>query len=143
MTNHRLMDLYAKPVSYKFNDEELSFIKKHNPKSRYKGKYCIYKQHSSRGWYIAFIIDQCPTAVRKTVAWNSFQVISERDLTNLEYTELCKNYGRNNKAMIVYWYNGVEYLVYEDSLYNIDTPKEFVEKCQELGYSKSYQTKMF
>lgn len=134
----KLLDLYSKPMGEKFTDEEISFIKKYVKKSDYKVFYCLRKK-SNKDLYVAFIIDSAWSKGRRTLAWNSYDKICERELTNVEYHEIIENYGSNNRVLEVFYYKSVEYLVDADLRYNVNTPEEYIEKCREMGYSKPIQ----
>jgi hypothetical protein len=130
----RLLDLFSKPIDEQFTDEEITFIKKYVKKSDYKVFYCLRKK-SNRDLYVALIIDSSYNKGRRTLAWNSYDKICSRDLTNGEYQEIIENYGSNNRVLKVYYYKSVEYLIKSDSMYNVVTPPEYIEKCKEMGYS--------
>ena len=53
----QVLELYSKPASYKFSDEEIKLIKKHTPKSGFKIRYAFYNKNSYKEKYIVFIID--------------------------------------------------------------------------------------
>lgn len=137
-----MCDLYGKPVSYKFNAKEIAFIKKNTPKKNYKIKYAIYNKTSSKNLYIAFIIDQMPYSPRRSAIENNWDIIAEREISNLEYHEMIQNYGTNHRRFKVWYYRNVETLMQDDLRYNVTTPDVFVKKCKNLGYSGSVQLEM-
>ncbi|MDE3744010.1 hypothetical protein [Maribacter polysaccharolyticus] len=134
-----ISDLYKKPASYKFNAEEIAFIKKHLRKSSFKAKYAIYKPESHKGIYIGFFIDCIPNSVRRSGIENSWDFLYERDITNIEYQELIENFGCDNRRFIVYQYRHIEQLVLDDLKYNVKTPDGFIKRCKELGYTGDFQ----
>lgn len=137
-------DLYAMPASYKFSDEELAFIKKYVSKKRksFVCKYAFYKGVSKRSCQIAFIIDQTDNAVRRSGVENKWEIICTRPISNIEFEELCQNFGCHRQRFIVWYYNDINYLINEDLKYDVTTPQKFVDRCIEKGYIKNYQTKL-
>lgn len=142
LSSLEILELWKKPSSYKFNQEELKSIKEHIRKNSYKAKYAIYKPVSSKDIYIGFFIDSEPYSVRKSGIENNWNFICERDITNIEYQELIANFGTNKRRFIVYQYKYIEQLIMDDNKYNIRTPEIFVEKCICLGYTGDVQLSM-
>jgi hypothetical protein len=136
----KLLDLFKRPYTDRFLDDEINLIKNHYPKSRFKGLYCLYRKDSRKGVYIAFMIDQSPEAWRSSAIFNHWEIVAERPLSKDEYEEIIQNFGCNNKRFIVYQYRDIEYLIKEDNLYGIATPNHFVSECKKRGYSRAYQT---
>lgn len=124
-----VLDLYSKPPSYKFNEEEIELIKQYEPKSNYTIKYCIWKQHRINGKYICFAIELCRQA-RKSAFEHSVQVICERELTDVEYQEMIENFGTCNRRFLVYNFDNIEKVIAMDKLYNVKTPQQFIDRCQ-------------
>jgi len=137
---YSLLELGSK--SEEFSKEEIRFIKSKIPKQKYNIRYSIYNKTSSKNLYIAFVIDTMRNSVRRSGVENSWTTICERDLTNIEYDEMIKNFGTNNRRFKVYYYRHIEHLILEDKKYNIDTPEEFILKCKSLGYTGDFQLKM-
>ncbi len=138
-----ILDLWSKPASYNFNEEEISFIKSKVPKKSYRAKYAIYKKDSPKGCPIAFILDSSPGCPRKSGYLVQYEVICERYLTNIEYQEIVENFGTNNRRFHEYLYRNIEQLQIEDKKYYLDTPEEFVRICKERGLTGDVQLKMF
>lgn len=134
MNSLEILDLYDKPISYKFSEVELKAIKKHQPKSDFKIRYSIYKRPSSKNMYITFIIDQMCKQSRKSGAENQWETICTRDINNTEYNEMISNFGTHHQRFIVWYYKDIETLIADDLKYKIDTPKEFIELCISKGY---------
>lgn len=134
-----ILDLYSKPASYKFNDEELKFIKSRVPKHSMNAKYCIYKMKSTYNLYIGFIIDQQPGAWRRSAYMNQWEVIAERPLCDIEYDEMIQNFGTHHKRFIVWKYRRIEELIHEDEKYGLKTPEDFIQECRRRGYYGNYQ----
>jgi hypothetical protein len=135
--NRRLQELYALPTKHQYTDEELQFIMDNLGKKKFRIKYAIFRQHSHKGLYISFIIDRMPYATRRTVAYNSYEVICEREISDKEYIEECQNFGCGSRTLHVYYYKNIELLIEEDKLYNVDTPQKFIDECVKLGYTES------
>jgi len=129
-----ILDLYSKPASYKFSDEEIKLIKKHFKRNNIMVKYCIYNKNSKHGTYIGVLFDLDPFCPRRSAYMNYWKVIAERPCSKLEYEELVSNYGCNRRRFVVYQYKTIEFLKKEDALYKVETPSAFVDKCIELGY---------
>lgn len=137
-----LIKLWSKPISYKFTEREIAFIKKHNPKHQYKVKYAFYNKKSSKGLYLAFIIDSAAHSPRRSGIENYWTYIAERPLTNIEYQEMIENFGSNNRRFLVFYYRDIEYLMLEDKKYNVETPEEYVKLAKAKGYSGDFQLKI-
>lgn len=137
-----LMDLYSKPASYKFSDDEIKFIKKHVKKSSYVVRYAFYNKHSSRDKYIIFIIDGDRSASRRSGVENNWEYHSERELTDIEFLEIIQNFGCNKRRFQVWNYAKIEQLMADDLKYNIETPQGFVNEARKRGYYGNYQTKI-
>lgn len=137
-----VMDLYAMPSTYQFTEQEVILIKKHQPKYKFKIKYAFYNKRSSNGRYIAFIIDTMANSTRKSGVENYWEYICERELSNIEYSEMIENFGTQRRRFVVWYYDCIEKLQEDDKLYNIITPLNFVNACKQKGYSKNIQFKM-
>lgn len=137
-------DLYSKPVDYKFNKDELKAIKAYLRKDRHniRCRYAFYRKKSSKGCYIAFIIDQDFNAVRRSGVENYWEYICDRPISDIEFEELAENWGCDIKRFKVWYYRDINYLIHEDLKYNVDTPSVFVNEAIKRGYVSSYQTKI-
>jgi hypothetical protein len=131
----RLMDLHA-VKGRRFTDEEKDFIRKHVPKSKFKARYCLWKQERRNGLYILFIIDHFPNKVRPTAMDRAIEVVVSRDLTEHEYNECIENYGCVNRIYETYHYRDVEWLIHEDQLVGAKTPEIFINECRKRGFTK-------
>ena len=138
----RLAELYAKPSSYKFNDEELKFIKRFEKKSDFLIKYGFYRKISNNGCQIAFIIDQAPNSPRRSGVENNWDIFCSRPISTIEYDEMIQNYGMNKKRFLVFYYDNIDYLIYEDLKYNVKTPEDFVKECFNRKYTGSFQSEI-
>lgn len=140
-----LNKLYNKGGSNKknvrFSLTELNFIKKHHRRSDYNCMYVIYKKESKHP--IGFVIDSIVNSPRRSGVMNNWDVICTRPISDLEWEEVCQNFGCNNRRFQVWWYNSIESLKYEDSLYSIKTPEVFIEECLKRGFNNGYQIKLF
>lgn len=137
-----ILELYSKPTTHIFSEEEIAFIKSRVRRSSMNVKYCLYKKHSPKGVYIGFFIDLIPFSHRKSGIFNNWEVVVERSLSEFEYHEVIQNLGCNHRRFIVYMYRDIEALIIEDKKYNVETPKIFVEQCKRLGYTGFYQTEI-
>lgn len=135
-------ELWSKPVEYQFTEDEVKFLKTQWKKSSMIGRYAIYKKPSHKKLYLAFFIDLMPSSPRRSGVENMWDFREERPLTNIEYDEVIRNYGRNNRRFITWSYRTIENLQVEDRKYNIETPERFVKHCRELGFSGGYQARM-
>lgn len=135
-------ELYSMPANRKFNPLELNVIREELKKERsgYVIKYAFYRKHSSKGAYVAFIIDQSANAVRKSGVENNWEVFSKRPISDIEFEEMVENYGCNIQRFKVWYYRDIEALIQDDLKYNIITPERFVDECRKRGYSGSFQT---
>jgi len=125
-----------------FTDEEIKIIMKASPKSNYKCKYYIWKQHRTNGLYIGFAIDQMPHMGRRTAMDNSIDVICTRPITDKEYLETIQNWGKHNRKYICWHYNNINFLMEEDLMYGVTTPQKFIDECNRRKLNGSYQSKI-
>lgn len=141
---NRTMDLdtlYSKKEPY--TEEEVAFVKSKHSKSNFKVKYAFYNKESSKGLYLALILDRIPYATRRSGLENNWEVISERNITNIEFDEQMRNYGCSNRRFTVWYYRDIEAMVDEEKkCYNVDVPEEYVKQAKERGYSGSFQTRI-
>ena len=80
----KLLDLYSKPKSERFTDEEKAFIRYQTNKYSFECIYAFYNKKSSKGCYIAFIIDSMPNT-RRSLVMNNWNIICKRKISDLEY----------------------------------------------------------
>lgn len=134
----QLSELFDKQLDYKFSRKEINIIKKYSDVAQAKAKYFVWKQKRHNGRYIGFMLDFNPNRKRRTGIDNSTDIISTRDLCEIEKEEQSNNWGINcrTRVMTVWNYEYIEQLIYADKKYNLETPKEFIEHCKALGYSK-------
>lgn len=133
----KLLDLYCKPVSYKFTQEEIEFIKKKVPKDSFMAKYALYKKKSYKNAYIAFVIDREPRARRRSAVENHYEFICSRPLTDMEYEDEINNYGTNNRRFTMWYYQEIEALILSDEGMGAKTPEKFIKRCRDEGYTSS------
>lgn len=136
----KVMELYSKPITYKFSDEEIKLIKKYKPKSSFKVIYAFYNKNSYKKRYIVFIIDCIPNSARRSGVENNWEYFCEREISDLEYLEQIQNFGCNKRRFIVWNYEKIEELIAGDLLYKVKTPDEFINECKKRGYSGNYQS---
>lgn len=138
MSRIDLMDLWSKSTDYKFNKEEIEFIlKKITPSSFYKlkVKYAFYRPDSSKGLYIVLIYDTTADASRRSGVENKWEVICERNYSELELLEYAQNFGCQKQRFKVYNYKYIECLQFDDAKYNIQTPEAFIKEAIKRGYT--------
>lgn len=132
-----IMELYSKPASYKFSQEEIQFIKTRKPKHKFLVKYALYNKHSFKNKYVCYIIDSNPGSHRRSGVENYFNVICTRPLTDIEYEEIIQNFGTNHRRFLVFYYQYIEQLIIDDAKYELLlTPDLFIKTCISKGYSK-------
>lgn len=136
-----VMELYSKPASYIFNEEEKSLIRKKLQKNSFVVRYAFQKREGSKFGPVTFIIDSMPNTRRSAIE-NHWEYHSERPLSNIEYEEQVSNFGTCHRRFQVWTYDNIEQLINEDKKYNVKTPKKFVDECKNRGYSGSFQLKM-
>lgn len=129
----KLLDLYSKPKSEQFTEEEKAYIRSKESKNSFECIYAFYNKKSSKGCYIAFIIDSMPNT-RRSLVMNNWNIICKRKISDLEYEEQIENFGCNHRRFAVYYYREIEHLIEEDKLYGVSTPEEFVTQCKKKGY---------
>ena len=125
-----------------FNFDEFSFLKKKLSKKNWKISYAIFKQKSFNNTYVTFIIDYFPSSGRRSAAQNSWLIISQRSPNKLEFEELINNYGTQHRRFKVWYYSNIEQLMQDDLKYGIHTPKDFIDKCKQLGYTGDTQLQL-
>ena len=131
--------LYEASKETPLQDDDVRFLMQHLNKNKYSVKYAIYKKHSSKDCYLGVIIDSETHCPRRSGYLNVWEIISTRNLTTVEWKEVCQNYGCNNRRFQLWLYKDIEFLAEEDKLYHVDTPKEFIQKAIELGYTKVFK----
>lgn len=124
-----ILDLYSKPVSYKFSVEEFDFIKKNLEKEKHKHtiKYAFSKKEANKN-QIIFVIDSNSNG-RKSSVENFWEVFSERPISDIELEEEAHNFGINKKRFTVFKYQNIENLILDDLEYDVQTPIDFVKEC--------------
>lgn len=138
----RLIKLSGKPRNKQFNDEEISFLKKHVTPTlkQVKVHYCFYSQKSSKGLYVGFVIDFLPSNPRgRTPAHYSMEVFCSRYLTKKEIDWEILNYPTSNRRFGTWWYRSINDVLIMDMNYDIETPIEFIKECNKRGYNQGAQ----
>ena len=126
-----------------YTDEEFNFLKKQIKSKKFTVTYGFYNKESSMKKQIAVIIDQMPFMNRRSGVENYWEYIVTRDMTTLEIEEYINFYFRKSyKRFIVYYYNNVDKLMYDDKKLNAVTPDTFIEQCRGKGYSGTFQLKL-
>ncbi len=102
--------------------------------------YAFYNKKSFKDKHIALIIDRQPNVPRRSGVMNNWDIVSKRDLTNIEYDEEIENYGCCNRRFTVWYYQYIEQLVQQEKeCYNVDVPEKFIRLAKEKGYTGSVQ----
>lgn len=139
-TQKRLSDLYSKPKSEQFTDEELKFLKKHVDTSNWRVLYCLYNKKSLTNKYVGFWIDYMaynPRGVKPE--FYGFNVIYRRKLNDKEILWELQNYGCRNRRFHGYWVHSILWVIDMDRQYGIETPQIFIDICNEKGYNHGLQ----
>jgi hypothetical protein len=131
----KLDDLYN-VKGRKFTDKEKAFLRKKLPKSKWKIKYCIWKQERRNNRYILFLIDHFPGKIRPPAMDKAIEVIVTREISDLEYEEQIENFGCCKRVYECWDYLDIEYLIHEDQKYGVKTPQVFINECRKRGYTK-------
>jgi len=131
----RILDLMDKKEP--FTQEEKEVVRKYLRRDKFVIKYGIYTKNSNKNCYISFIIDSNRNQQRRTLAYNNFKIICQREISDLEFEEQVENFGCNPRILEVFYYRDIETLIKEDLKYNINTPEKFVKECKSLGYTKN------
>lgn len=119
--------------------KEIEFIKSEIPKNKYRAFYAIWRQHRKNGKYIAFIIDNGNGLRRRSAIFKSIEIISERDLTNVEYTEQIKNFGCNSRRFTVWNYDSLFQLQQDESKYGLQVPEKFIKEVKARSIENNVQ----
>lgn len=134
-------DLWNKSEDY--TDEEFKFLKSYIKKKNFKVRYGFYNKISSQKKQIAVIFDTNPFMTRRTGVENNWEIIHTRDITDKEIEEFINHYFRAQfKRFLVFYYNNVNKLVYDDKRLNAITPDKFIDECCKRGYTGTYQLKV-
>lgn len=133
--NIRILDLMDKKEP--FTKEEKEVVREFLRRDKFVIKYGIYTKKSNKNCYISFIIDSNRNQQRRTLAYNNFKIICQREISDLEFEEQVENFGCNPRILEVFYYRDIETLIKEDLKYNINTPEKFVKECKSLGYTKN------
>lgn len=132
-------NLSQKSRDYKFSEQELTLIRGHIPKSKFKCLYAFYKKKSSKNAYIGFLLDRMPYMWRKSGVFSHWDVFCSRDISDLEHEEELHNFGCNNRRFTLWLYRDIEALVTEDAKYGVVTPADFVNECKRKGYAEKQE----
>ena len=136
-------ELWKKPIDEDFTKEEISFLKKYIKNQNYKVRYGFYNKVSSLRKQISLVFDLIPFPPRKSGVENNWQIISEREISDLEIMEFILFYFRDcNKRFLVFYYKNIEKLILDDERLGIETPFSFVNLCYEKGYSGDFKMKI-
>ena len=139
-TQQKLLDLYSKPLSEKFTDEELKFLKRHVKTDGWRVHYCLYPKVSYENKYVGFWIDyDFHNARGRKPEHYSMNVIATRKLNDKEIMWSLQNYGSHNRRFHGWWVHSVLWVIDMDRQYGIDTPQEFIDICNEKGYNHGLQ----
>lgn len=98
--------------------------------------YAFYKKQSKFGAQIAFMVDQQPFSPRRSAAMNNFDVVCKRSLTKDEIEEVKANAEVWNRRFRVWYYKDIDYLIFEDRKYGVETPNNFIKECKKRGFIK-------
>jgi len=134
-------DLWNKSDEY--TDLEIKFLRSYIKKKNYKVSYGFYKKVSSKKMQIAVVFDLIPTQMRKTGVENNWEIIVDRNITDIEIDEFINYYFRNSfKRFLVFYYKNVDKLINDDQKLQAKTPESFIDLCRTKGYSGSFQLKI-
>lgn len=134
-------DLWNKSDEY--TDDEFKFLKSYIKNKNFKVRYGFYNKVSSQKKQIAVILDTNPNQIRRTGVENNWEVIHTRDITDKEIEQYINFHFRNSfKRFLVFYYNNVNKLVYDDKRLNAITPDKFIDECSKRGYTGTYQLKV-
>jgi hypothetical protein len=137
----RYYNLWNKMEDY--TDNEFDFLIKHIKKKKFTVTYGFYNKESKLKKQIAVILDQDPNMNRRTGVENNWETIVKRDITILEIEQFINFYFRRSyKRFIVFYYENVDKLIYDDNKLNAITPSIFIDKCRNKGYTGTYQLKL-
>ena len=137
----RYYNLWNKMEDY--TDDEYQFLIKHIKTKKFTVTYGFYNKESKLKKQIAVILDQDPNMNRRTGVENNWESIIKRDITTLEIEQFINFYFRRSyKRFVVFYYQNVDKLIYDDKKLNAVTPTIFIDKCRSKGYSGTYQLKL-
>ena len=137
----RYYNLWNKMEDY--SDDEYQFLIKHIKNKKFTVTYGFYNKESKVKKQIAVILDQDPNMNRRTGVENNWESIVKRDITTLEIEQFINFYFRRSyKRFVVFYYQNVDKLIYDDKKLNAVTPTIFIDKCRSKGYSGTYQLKL-
>jgi hypothetical protein len=141
--------LINRPLEYKFNKAELTFLKKIYPKKKWRIKYAeITNQRfidRCGGKRIMLLIDSMPYSSKSNGFETSFKVIASRPLVESEHEFVVGNYGCQNRRYVTYQYNTIEELIADDLSCiptPANTPKEFIDYCKKHKLNITHQIKI-
>jgi len=139
----KLDAIFQRPKGERFTEEEKRFIKSVYPKKKFRILYVIYKRESKKKQNIGVVLDQNPNSKRRSLVMNLWDVIADRELTQLEYDETIENIDCNIKRFVVWWYEKIEDVISDDlHNYGVETPEAFVEECRNRGFTGAVQLKL-
>lgn len=134
--------LWNKPIEEDFTEDEIKFLIKYIKEKKFKVKYGFYTKKSSVGKQIALIYDFIPNQPRKTGSENNWEIVTEREMSFREIKEHITFYYRSTyKRFLVFYYKGIEKLIFDDKRLESETPQSFINECHKRGYSNSFQLK--
>jgi hypothetical protein len=142
MSAYPSLELFSKPSSYKFSEQEKKTIRCSFKKSDVLIKYGIIKKPVTLP-PIAFLIDFMPYSDKVSFVERQLDIISKRKISDLEYEELVANFGMDRRRFRIWNYYAIEFLQEEDNLYGVETPQIMIDECVRRGLVKSYQKRMF
>lgn len=123
-------------------EDEIHFLKKEIPKNRWRCYYAIWRQERKNDKYIALLIDFDAGCRRRAAIFRSIDIISERELTDIEYHEQILNFGGSSRRLKVWNYNNVSQLITDDQKYNIETPQKFIDEVKKRKVETNFQTQI-
>jgi hypothetical protein len=123
--------------------DEFSFLRSFIKNKNIRVSYGFYNKISSKKMQIALIFDLIPFQNRKTGVENNWEIISQRQITDLEIDEFINHYFRKSfKRFLVFYYKDLEKLIIDDRKLGAETPYEFIKLCEIKGYKGKYQTRI-
>jgi len=123
--------------------EEIEFLKLFIKKKKYTVSYGFYNKVSSQKKQIAVVFDLEPMKIKKGGVENNWEIIHKRPITAKEIEEFINQYFQASfKRFLVFYYNNVDRLIYDDKRLDAETPEKFIDECRRRGYSGTYQLKL-
>lgn len=102
-----------------FNKKELDFLFTNLNRSKYQIVYCWYRSEKSTK-RLGYVIDSAKDSPRRSMFFNTIEVITKRDPNDLEFLDICKNFGSGNRRFTCFWYDNINKLFQDDLKNGVD-----------------------